>query len=255
MGLFAAGGPFAPDPEHSPSASLSQLPPDGSEAESPLSEKSLVVASVMDGAVQLGPSQLQSFESNPGSEQAAVMENAETIASRTPEQPRDGNIVWPESATTVLIRNVPPRSSMEDLIKAFPPDGSYDLVHLPFNIKSRRTSSFATINFISVELAAAFRERFHGQHLPHSSRSKDPLIVMPAIVQGLEANLVFLLKEKGIAELRNSALLPRLYLTGAVAARLGSTAPRCIQQPDEPGQPNRLDCRKVLEMLNNAEEI
>lgn len=164
------------------------------------------------------------------------------------------NEVWPRNATTVLIRNIPPRSNVEEILKAFPPDGSYDLLHLPFNIKARRTSSFATINFVCAELAADFHERFNGQQLPHSVRShKDPLMIMPAKIQGLEANLTFLRDEKGIAEMRNPALLPRLYLVGAVAERLASMGPTCVKLPDEPGQPHRLDFREVLDMLSNAE--
>jgi hypothetical protein len=162
--------------------------------------------------------------------------------------------LWPENATTVLIHNMPPRSTIDELIKAFPPDGSYDLINLPFNVKARRTSSFATINFISVDLAAAFFQRFEGQRLPHSTRScKNPLSITAARIQGLEANLVKLRGEKGIAEMRNAALLPRLYLTGAVAERLASKGPKSVKQPDEHGQPRRLDFREVLSSLDDAE--
>jgi hypothetical protein len=160
----------------------------------------------------------------------------------------------PENATTVLIRNMPPRSTIDELLKAFPPDGSYDLINLPFNIKARRTSSFATINFVRVDLAKAFCERFDGQRLPHSTRScKNALRIGPAKIQGLEANLTFLCADGGVSELRNPALLPRLYLCGATAERLVSMAPHCIVEPDEPGQPHRLDFRVVTSMLNTVE--
>jgi hypothetical protein len=163
-------------------------------------------------------------------------------------------LVWPENATTVLIHNMPSRTSIDELIKAFPPDGSYDLISMRFNVKARRTSGFVSINFVSVDLAEAFSARFHGQHLPHSKRScKNPLSVTPARIQGLEDNLVKLHGDKGIAEIRNPALLPRLYLSGAAAERLAATAPKSVRQPDALGQPHRLDFEEVLRALNNAE--
>jgi hypothetical protein len=148
---------------------------------------------------------------------------------------------------------MPPRSTIDELLKAFPPDGSYDLMNLPFNIKARRASSFAIINFVSIDLAQAFCERFDSKPLPHSTRnSKHPLRVGPANIQGLKANLLFLGGEKGISEMRNPALLPRLYLCSAAAERLKVAGPHCVKQPDEPGQPHRLDFRTVLSLLNTA---
>jgi hypothetical protein len=189
------------------------------------------------------------FSSSAASTDEVVPQHSHEAAEQHPK-PHD----WPEDATTVLIRNIPPRSKVEDLLRAFPPDGSYDMFYLPFLLKARRTSNFVTINFISPDLAADFYQRFSGQHLPHSDRScKDPLLIMPAHIQGLEANLAFLQAERGISHMRNTALLPRLYLAGAVAERLASMQPSCVEQPDETGQPHRLNFRQVLAMLNNTE--
>jgi hypothetical protein len=189
------------------------------------------------------------LESEQGSDQNAEIETVESNLNGSSDSSE-----WPENATTVLIRNMPPRSTIDELLKAFPPDGSYDLVNLPFNVKARRTSSFATIDFVSVDLAKAFCERFNGQFLPHSTRScKSPLLMGPAKIQGLEANLAFLSGESAVSETRNPALLPRLYLCGAAAERLSAAAPQCIQQPDKPGQPRRLDFRAVLLVMNTAE--
>jgi hypothetical protein len=181
-------------------------------------------------------------------------EHIETEKTEVSPSGSSRQTAWPANATTVLIRNMPPRSTIDELIKAFPPDGSYDLINLPFSVKARRTSSFVIINFVTVAFAEAFCARFDGQRLPHSTRShKNPLSITAAQVQGLEANLVRLREDKGLQEMRNAGLLPRLYLTGAAAERLASRCPKSVKQPDEADQPRRLDFREVLSTLEDAE--
>lgn len=94
-----------------------------------------------------------------------------------------------QNATTAIIRNVPARCSQARLLKMWPPEGSYNLLYLPYCFKSRRGAGFALVNFTSHAAMLDFRETWHGSVLLPEASAK-PLDVVMAEVQGLESNLM-----------------------------------------------------------------
>ena len=55
----------------------------------------------------------------------------------------------PIGAATVLTQNAPMRRTRDDVIRAFKPGGSYNLVSYPYSIKQRRSCGYCFINFVA----------------------------------------------------------------------------------------------------------
>lgn len=103
-------------------------------------------------------------------------------------EPTDGDSL-PPGATTLMIRNIPARCSVQDLLDMWPPNGSYDLLHLPFSAKQHRPSGYAFVNFTSYEAAVAFRQCWNGTLLEKGGKSKR-LSIMASATQGFEENIL-----------------------------------------------------------------
>lgn len=63
----------------------------------------------------------------------------------------------PAGTVTLVVRNIPARYSKEKLLEEWANDGSYDLLHLPFNSTTQRPCGFAFVNFVSHEEASVFQ--------------------------------------------------------------------------------------------------
>lgn len=134
----------------------------------------------------------------------------------------------------MVVRNIPARYTQARLLQEWPPDGTYDLLHLPFSFREKRTLGFAFLNMKSHELAVAFQNRWHGKYLTMRGRTKH-LDVTAASVQGLEANLLQL-QGRNIDQLINDDFLPAVFdgttrlntrdILARLVARQGSTTSR-----------------------------
>lgn len=116
----------------------------------------------------------------------------------------------PHGLTTILVRNIPARLSYEQLLRLWPPDGTYNLMYLPFNFESRRRCGHAIINMTSYEAAVNFISKWHGEKLVTCSRAKR-LNIGVAPVQGFFENLRQL-KKRSVSQLRQNEFLPMAFI-------------------------------------------
>eukprot|EP00419_Tripos_fusus_P000485 CAMPEP_0172677970 /NCGR_PEP_ID=MMETSP1074-20121228/15047_1 /TAXON_ID=2916 /ORGANISM="Ceratium fusus, Strain PA161109" /LENGTH=260 /DNA_ID=CAMNT_0013495905 /DNA_START=108 /DNA_END=890 /DNA_ORIENTATION=- len=106
---------------------------------------------------------------------------------------------FPDWVRTVVIRNIPYSCTMDDLENDWPPDGSYDYIHMPCDSR-KLPLGYVYINFVSPRYAAAFQARWHGRFLAAHFYCKS-LSVAVATRQGLCANLASVKSNYGGAEL------------------------------------------------------
>lgn len=102
--------------------------------------------------------------------------------------------------TTLVVRNLPDTAKNEDLLELWPCDGGWDFLYLPMRMGGKSNLGFAFINFTGEEHAAAFASRWHGVCLPTLGSARH-LKVVPAAIQGLEANILEL-KTKSSGHMR-----------------------------------------------------
>jgi len=112
----------------------------------------------------------------------------------------------PPGVTTIVVRNVPARISQEQLLKLWPPDGTYDLMYLPYSVQRQHRSGLVFINMTSHEAALNFAAKWHG-HKIASVRGVKRLDIGVAEVQGFIGNLKHLKRSK-IARMHNEQFLP-----------------------------------------------
>jgi len=115
----------------------------------------------------------------------------------------------PHGVTTIVVRNIPARLSREALLEVWRPNGTYNLIYLPFDFQRQRSSGMAIINMISHQAAVEFAARWHGQKLVDCGHVKR-LDVGAASIQGFFENLKHLKKHK-ISKLRNESFLPLVF--------------------------------------------
>jgi hypothetical protein len=92
---------------------------------------------------------------------------------------------------TVMVRHIPGRYTQHKLMREINASGflgKYDFFYLLMQPKSRLNRGFAFINFNTVQDAEDFYGTFHNQRLRHF-HTEWPLEVMPADLQGFEANV------------------------------------------------------------------
>lgn len=136
------------------------------------------------------------------------------------DPPRRALRPLPPGTVTLVVRNIPARYNKEKLLEEWVPDGSYNLLHLPFNVTSKRTCGYAFINFVSHEEASKFQETMHGTHLPEGS--KKHLDVSAAEAQGFEATLALVSVSRKRQRTCFEEMLPAERLTsGEVMMLLG----------------------------------
>jgi len=112
----------------------------------------------------------------------------------------------PPGVTTIVVRNVPARFSQEQLLQLWPPNGTYDLMYLPYSYQRQRRSGLVFINMTSHEAALNFVAKWHGHKIENVSGAKR-LDIGVAAVQGFMMNLKHL-KASNIARVRNEQFLP-----------------------------------------------
>lgn len=101
-----------------------------------------------------------------------------------------------EPRTTVMIHNIPNTCTPEQLVEAWPHDGTYDLLYAPTSPGGRRVAGFVFVNFVSAAHAVAFKSLWHGSYLP-AFRQGRRLRLAWAHIQGFEANMEQLRKRMG----------------------------------------------------------
>jgi len=96
--------------------------------------------------------------------------------------------------TTVVLRNIPARYGIEDLLQEWEPDGSFDFLHLPRQERRSRHLGHAFLNFVSHTHAVDFCRKWHGGVLKFGMSK--PLDITAASIQGYEGNLANLRVKK-----------------------------------------------------------
>jgi len=112
----------------------------------------------------------------------------------------------PPGVTTIVVRNVPARFTQEQLLQLWPPDGTYDLIYLPYSMKRQSRSGLVFINMVSHEAALSFAATWHGHKIPNVIGAKR-LHIGVAEVQGFIGNLKHF-KASNIARMRCERFLP-----------------------------------------------
>lgn len=105
---------------------------------------------------------------------------------------------WPAGATTAMLRNIANRCTQEELMRDMNSaglEGQYDFFYLPIDFKTKRNLGYAFVNFTSVDATRCFFRRFDNQHFERHKTQK-VLKVSPALVQGFEANIGKLQKQR-----------------------------------------------------------
>jgi hypothetical protein len=96
-----------------------------------------------------------------------------------------------EGKTTVMVRNIPNLYTQKTLLsevcrRGFA--GSYDFFYLPMDFNKNSNAGYAFANFVDVEAVAKFREEFDNKRLDLAPGSTKFIQVVPATLQGYEAN-------------------------------------------------------------------
>lgn len=97
--------------------------------------------------------------------------------------------------TSLMVRNISRDYTQEMLVRAWPLDGTYDFLHLPWDQRRAANMGFAFINFRCEALCLEFEAKWRGRSLP-GAPARARLTIVPADVQGLEANLRQLKKRR-----------------------------------------------------------
>jgi len=102
----------------------------------------------------------------------------------------------PQSATTMMIRNIPQRITQMQLAKEVDATGfrdTYDFLYLPSNIAAKQGKGYAFVNFATPEAAQAFKTAWHARTRFKMGRTqygrKKVLDVSVSSLQGKAANL------------------------------------------------------------------
>jgi len=139
---------------------------------------------------------------------AAVAANAPSVLSAIPIAPAQEHVLEPH-VTTLIVRSIPLKASQENLVALWPPTWGYNLIHLPYSFKQRRSVGYVFINFNSNDAANFFYNQWEGRALTVNGSTKT-LSIHAALVQGLLSNLEHL-QAHNIGAVLNDKYLPALY--------------------------------------------
>lgn len=125
----------------------------------------------------------------------------ETRVSKAPTQ----------MVTTLMLQNLPRNLKRQQLCDELDNIGFgklYDFCHLPMTFGTSRNKGFAFVNFVDEDVAKSFASMFpeNDGSVP-STIGHRPWVVLPAEVQGFEANVAMAMSKKKI-RLRNNAYRP-----------------------------------------------
>jgi RNA recognition motif-containing protein len=105
-------------------------------------------------------------------------------------------LVWKDTVTTVMVRNLHNRVTQRDLLYDLHSNGfdsAFDFLYLPIDIDTNRNRGYFFINFASPELAKIFKEHYEDLRMAgkrNICKSGKLLKISPAFLQGLAANFV-----------------------------------------------------------------
>jgi RNA recognition motif-containing protein len=93
---------------------------------------------------------------------------------------------------TVMIRGLPKKLTQQMLLeetnsRGF--GGTYDFVYLPMDLDTKANRGYAFINFVDPAFALAFKTSYQGHQMVQFN-SRKVIAVLPAVLQGFEANYV-----------------------------------------------------------------
>lgn len=129
----------------------------------------------------------------------ALMQKGQCFAAPTQQQVQeswyDASVdVISEDATTLMVRNLPCRCTMDDIltdVHALGFEGTYDFFYLPQDRRRKSNLGYAFINFKNPADAVDFQDRFQGRSFSAKGRngqSQKVCEVTFAAIQGLEKN-------------------------------------------------------------------
>jgi len=124
----------------------------------------------------------------------------------------------PMPATTLVVRNVPRRYTLQMLMDVWPSNGTYDFLCLPCIRRGsiEQNQTYAFINFVTESEAIAFRNAWHMRHLAEHHTGM-ALHISAAQVQGLKANIQEVALSMGKLEPRRRRP-PFIMLDGRLAS-------------------------------------
>jgi len=156
----------------------------------------------------------------------------------------------PPGVTTLMVRNIPARFTPEKLLEVWPVDGSYNLLHMPFNFQKQRRAGIAFVNMVSHEAAVEFAAKWHGRKLANVGGIKR-LDIGAAEVQGFEGNLR---NFKG-SKIKNDIFLP-IAFNGTerldIKALLQGHRERGVQQDAPPTDEPFTDARFMAQQASSS---
>lgn len=113
----------------------------------------------------------------------------------------------PHGVTTLIVRNIPARCTQASLLDLWPPEGVYNLLHLPYDHRRKCHVGKAMINFVSSMAAEAFRAKWQGGLVSPKAKVKK-LSMVAADVQGLRGYLDNLLPLWRSGRMKNKIDIP-----------------------------------------------
>jgi len=116
----------------------------------------------------------------------------------------------PAGATTLVVRNVSKEHTLRELLEEWAPDGSFNLVYYPYNMKSQRRLGYCFINFTSHGSALEFAKARHGKPFPGGEGGK-VLDITGAKFQGV-AETLELFRGKKIELMTDPEFLPAVFV-------------------------------------------
>lgn len=125
---------------------------------------------------------------------------------------------WPSQATTVMVRNIPNRYTVEEFLAdmlSAGSEGTFDFLYIPMDFNTKRNRGYGFVNFLSVDAADTFARTFHGAKLQRYTTTK-VVAVSPAVTQGLEANLSQYTR-KDAQRIKNQWFRPLVFKDGIMA--------------------------------------
>mmetsp|Transcript_100820 Transcript_100820/g.285501 ORF Transcript_100820/g.285501 Transcript_100820/m.285501 type:complete len:333 (-) Transcript_100820:230-1228(-) len=95
-----------------------------------------------------------------------------------------------EGEITLMMRNVPKKLTQHALLEEINSNGfagTYDFVYLPMDQDSKVNRGYCFINFMDPAHAVAFKACYEGRQF-HQYNSRKLIAILPAVLQGFEAN-------------------------------------------------------------------
>jgi hypothetical protein len=118
--------------------------------------------------------------------------------------------VDPSSYTTVMIRNIPGKYTIECLLAEIRHTGNeVNFVHLPLAKKCDINLGYAFVNFVTSSMARDFLRLFDGHHFLKQPNSAKRAAVDFASMQGYDANVEFYSKRRIAGTKRAPWILPQ----------------------------------------------